>query len=148
MKKEGIVALGFFCIGIIGLSILLQHPFGTLHKPDVAFFPVLVSVLLTVLSVVTLTVSLMTTRAKEKRVNFGEHWMKLIPAAVVIIAYVFLLKPVGYIACTFIAVVFFARLVNCSWKSSFLISLICTGVSFVALRYYLMSPIPRGVIPL
>ncbi len=147
MTKEGGVALGFFVIGLMGLILILDLPFGTLNKPDVAFFPVLVSILIMVLSLVACAKAV-TGKGKKAGFQLGEHWMKLIPTIVVILAYVVLLKPVGYLICTFLAVVAFSKVVNCTWKSAFLISLICTVVSFIALRYYLMSPIPKGIIPL
>jgi putative tricarboxylic transport membrane protein len=146
MTKEGGVALGFFLIGLMGLILIVELPVGTLNKPDVAFFPVIVSILLMGLALAAWAKAV---RAKGKKAGFdlGEHWVRLIPTILVIVAYVVLLKPVGYLVCTFLAVVIFSKLVKCTWKSALLISLICTVVSFVALRFYLMSPIPRGIIP-
>ena len=146
MKTDRVPALTFMGIGMIALIALLHLPMGTIKEPDTAFFPVLLSGLLIVLSSILLGKSLMTKLAAKDHL-WKDRWNKLIPSVSVFVAYSFMLKPVGYVVCTLLILFFFARMEKCSWKASLLISTLCTFLSYALFRWYLQSPLPQGMMP-
>jgi hypothetical protein len=147
-NKDRVVALAFLGIGLLALVKGYEHPFGTVSNPQAAFFPVLLSILLMILSLILLARSLRSKVANQKRVYLWDEWKKIIPAAAGIGAYVFLLKPLGYLMCTFLLITLISKLVNCSWKLSLLVSILSTFLSYCIFRWYLQSPLPQGIIPL
>jgi len=128
------------------LITMYRLPFGTLHGPDSAFFPVILSILLIGLSLILLGQSIIIKLAVQRGL-WEDRWQKLIPAIGALIAYAFLLKSVGYIICTLSILIFSARQEKCSWKASFLISFLCTFLSYSVFRWYLKSPLPQGIVP-
>lgn len=145
-QKDKFPALVFLAIGMMALITMYRLPFGTIQEPDSAFFPVILSILLIGLSLILLGQSIITKLA-EQRGLWEDRWQKLIPAIGVLIAYAFLLKSVGYVICTLSVLIFSARQEKCSWKTSFLISFLCTFLSYSVFRWYLKSPLPQGIVP-
>jgi putative tricarboxylic transport membrane protein len=147
-KKEGVAGLAFFAIGLVGLLVMLRLPVGTLGKPDAAFFPVLLSVLLIILSLVLLGQAFTKARrAHPDRVHLGDHWKRLIPTVLGIVAYVIFFPALGYLASTFLALILFSKLIRSSWRASLLTSFFCTAISYLILRFYLQVPLPQGILP-
>ena len=145
-KNDKVPAFAFLAIGLVALFTMFQLPFGTIHEPDSAFFPVLLSLLLILLSLLLLGQS-MVSKLAEQRGLWKDRWQKLIPAVAGLAVYAFLLKPVGYVICTFLILILCGRMEKCSWKATFLISLLCTFLSYSVFRWYLKSPLPEGIVP-
>ena len=138
-----IVTLG---IGLVGLWGMSRVPFGNLHQPAGAFFPVILSVLIILLSL-GLLVSSARTKIKRGLPALGERWKDLMPAVAALIAYVILVKPLGYVVCTTLIILLFVRLEAGSWKAAVLLSFLCTLISYGVFKWYLMAPLPAGIIP-
>ncbi len=146
-KKEASSALVFMGMGVIILVALHRDPVGTLAAPDMAFFPVVLSILLIILSLILIGRSMNETWKKPERL-LGAGWPKLVPVIASLIAYTFLFEPLGYVLCTALLLILVGKLANCSWKVSILISLICTFFSYAVFGWYLHIPLPSGVLPL
>ena len=146
-RKDVFSALALLALGAFALLQALRLPVGTPRAPDMAFFPVLLSSLLIVLSMILLGQSLRSKRVQRGRLNLGEHWKKLIPVIVSLIAYCYLVEPVGYIISTILVIILVAKIVNCSWMEALTISVVCTVVSYVLVVHYLKSPLPQGIMP-
>ena len=145
-KRDQFPALTFIGIGVIALIALSKLPFGNVREPDTSFFPVLLSVLLIILSLALLWKSVASRVVPQGRF-WEERWKKLIPAIAALAVYAFLLKPVGYVVCTFFILILFAKIEKCSWKAAFLVSVFCTFFSYSLFRWYLQSPLPQGILP-
>jgi putative tricarboxylic transport membrane protein len=146
MGKKGMIpAFAFLAIGVVALVTMIQLPFGTIHEPDSAFFPVLLSLLLIVLSLVVLARSILSKLTGPRL--WGDQWQKLVPSVAALVAYAFLLKSVGYVICTFCILILVGKLEKCSWKATLLISVACTFLSYSVFRWYLKSPLPQGIVP-
>ena len=145
-QKEKFPALLFLAIGMTALITMYRLPFGTLHEPDSAFFPVILSILLIGFSLILLGQSVITKSAVQRGL-WEDRWQKLIPTIGALIAYALFLKSVGYVLCTLLILLFSARQEKCSWKASLLISFLCTFLSYSVFRWYLKSPLPQGIVP-
>ncbi len=146
-KKEALSALAFMGIGIIVLVALYPAPVGTLAAPGMAFFPVVLSILLIMFSFILIGRSTKEKWKKPERL-LGAKWSKLVPLVASLIAYTFLYEPLGYVLCTAVLLILVGKLANCSWKVSVLVSFICTFLSYGIFGWYLHIPLPRGVLPL
>ncbi len=138
-----IVTLG---IGLTGLWGMSGVPFGNLHQPAAAFFPLILSVLIILLSLV-LLVSSSRTKIRKGLPALGDRWKDLIPAIAALIAYVIFVKPLGYVVCTTLIIFLFVRLEAGSWKAAVLLSFLCTLLSYGVFKWYLLAPLPAGIIP-
>lgn len=145
-RKDGLPAITFLGIGLIALIAVCRLPIGTITAPDAAFFPMLLGSLLVLLSLVLMGRSVKVKFSKQGRVS-ENRWKKLILAAAGLVAYAFFLKPVGYVVCTVLVLILFAKMGSCSWKVALTVSVLCTLLSYVVFRWYLQSPLPQGVIP-
>ena len=145
-QKDKIPALVFLAIGLGGLLTIIRLPFGSLHEPDTAFFPILITLLIIVLSLA-LFIRSLRAKAGEPVHLWRDRWHRLIPVAASLVVYAFLLKAVGYVGCTLAILILIARLEKCSWKATMLVSFLCTFISYSVFTWYLKSPLPRGILP-
>lgn len=146
-RKEGLPALVFIGIGVTVLVALYRVPFGRLSSPDMAFFPVVLSVLLIILSCVLIGRSIKAKVAAQARL-LGPRWTRLLPLSAALIAYTLLYDTLGYLLCTIALLLLTGKLAKCSWKTSLLISLVCTFISYVVFGWYMHIPLPEGILPL
>ena len=147
-RKDIISALFILGIGFIMLLALYHVPVGTIHAPGSAFFPLFLTILLILASLVLLYQALKVKKKNlaEQERFFGQHWKKLIPAAAGLIVYAFLLKPVGYVLCTVSVLILFAKLQRCSWMATLMISILCTLLSSI-IFWFMKIPLPVGITP-
>lgn len=157
-KNDGAAALCGIGIGLVSLIVVLQLPFGTFRESGPAFFPTLLSLALMLVSLFLLGQYVKAKMAERKRegkedqkpllasVDLGPHWKKVILAVAGLVAYVFLLRPVGFLLSTTLATILFVRLMSPSWKLSFLISILCTIFSYVFFAWLLKNPLPKGIV--
>lgn len=146
-KNDGFSAIALLALGFFGVIKGLQLPLGTFRAPDTAFFPVVLSSLLILLSLILLGRSLRVRRIEQGGVHFGERWKRLIVVVPAFVAYFFLLEPIGYVLTTVAMIILVAKLVNCSWKEAVAISIVCTVVTYILIVRYLNGPLPKGIIP-
>ena len=146
-KKDGYSAIALLALGFFGAVKGLQLPLGSFRAPDTAFFPVVLSSLLILLSLILLGRSLRVRQIEPGGTYFGKRWKRLIIVVPALIAYFFLLEPIGYLLTTVAMIILVARLVDCSWKEAIAISTICTVVTYTLIVHYLNGPLPKGIIP-
>ena len=145
-SQDKIPALAFLAIGIVAFIAVVRLPFGTIHEPDTAFFPMIITIVIITLSLVLLAKSYAAKGGRQGRL-WNDRWQKLIPACAALVVYAFLLKPLGYVVCTLLILILFARLEKCSWKATVLVSFLCTFISYAVFEWYLKSPLPQGILP-
>ncbi len=145
-KKDGFSAIALLALGLFALIKVLQLRVGSLRAPDTAFFPVLLSSLLILLSLILLGRSVWIKRIDQGGVSLGAHWKSLILVIPAFVAYAFLLEPIGYIVTTVLLILLVAKLASCSWKEAVWISVACTIVSYVII-IGLKGDLPKGILP-
>lgn len=146
-KKDGFSAIALLALGFFGAVKGLQLPLGSFRAPDTAFFPVALSALLILLSLILLGRSFRVRYIEQGAVYFGKYWKRLIVVVPALVAYFFLLEPVGYVITTVAMIILVAKLVNCSWKEAVAISIVCTVVTYILIVRYLNGPLPKGILP-
>lgn len=148
-EKNFIGALVFFFVGIFAVFGGWRMSPGTLSSPGAGFFAFYLGIILSFLSI-PLFYKGVRSRFTETRnpIEIAGRWKRLLFSLALFVSYAFVLKSVGFIICSFVLLILLFRVVEgCSWKSTLLISIICTVVSYLVFAKYLGVPLPKGVIP-
>jgi putative tricarboxylic transport membrane protein len=148
-NKNVIAALFFLLISLISLGQGYRIKIGSLSAPGAGLFPFYLGLFLFLVSLFLFLKSFKARPAgKEERIMFGRRWPQLLLALAVFVGYVVALKPLGYLICSLLfLVLFFKGIEGRSWRSTLVISVICTVVSYVVFAKYLGVPLPKGVLP-
>ena len=139
-------------IGVAALTLILgvaaahesaKLPFGTVHNPGQGFFPWWTSVVIILLAMILLIQALKSRSsiAREKSVRVA----RVAGLLAALVAYTFLLDPLGYPLCTFLLVVFMLRATDPQpWTVALSMAAITAVGSYVVFAIWLSVPLPRG----
>jgi len=139
----------FWLVVGIGIAISsLKYGFGTLHEPGPGFITFFAGTILIILS---LALFLSSFWDHKDRIGFHNLWAGLEPGKVLyvivlLIAYTFLLKPMGFLISTFILLFLLFRVKGTyRLKTIFLISFLVTVGSYIIFEIWLKAQLPKGV---
>ena len=140
----------FWLVVGIGIAISsLKYGFGTLHEPGPGFITFFAGAILTLLS---LSLFFSSLRDQKDRSGFHNLWAGLEPGKVLyvivlLIAYTFLLKPMGFLISTFLLLFLLFRVKGTyRLKTIFLISFLVTVGSYIIFEIWLKAQLPKGVL--
>ncbi len=134
-------------IGIVFLS--LKYGVGTFNEPGPGFITFFAGLILALLS---LALFLSNFRDQVDRNSLWSLWSglefgKVLYVLLLLVAYVFLLKPVGFLISTFLLLVLLFR-VKGSYrlKTVLLMSLLVTAGSYLVFEIWLKAQFPKGIL--
>lgn len=133
--------------GIILLS--LKYGVGHFHEPGPGFITFFAGAILVVLS---LALFLASFRDRAARNSLADLWAGLETGKVfyvifLLVAYTFLLKPVGFLISTFVLLVLLFRVKGSyRFKTIFLMSLLVTAGSYLVFEIWLKAQLPKGIL--
>lgn len=140
----------FWLVVGIGIAISsLKYGFGTLHEPGPGFITFFAGAILTLLS---LSLFFSSLRDQKDRSGFQNLWAGLEPGkvlyvTVLLVAYAFLLKPIGFLISTFILLFLLFRVKGTyRLKTIFLISFLVTVGSYIIFEIWLKAQLPKGIL--
>jgi len=140
----------FWLVVGIGIAISsLKYGFGTLHEPGPGFITFFAGTILIILS---LALFLSSFWDHKDRIGFHNLWAGLEPGKVLyvivlLIAYTFLLKPMGFLISTFILLFLLFRVKGTyRFKTIFLISFLVTVGSYIIFEIWLKAQLPKGIL--
>ena len=140
----------FWLVVGIGIAISsLKYGFGTLHEPGPGFITFFAGAILTLLS---LSLFFSSLRDQKDRSGFQNLWAGLEPGkvlyvTVLLVAYTFLLKPIGFLISTFILLFLLFRVKGIyRLKTIFLISFLVTVGSYIIFEIWLKAQLPKGIL--
>ena len=140
----------FWLVVGIGIAISsLKYGFGTLHEPGPGFITFFAGAILTLLS---LSLFFSSLRDQKDRSGFQNLWAGLEPGkvlyvTVLLVAYTFLLKPIGFLISTFILLSLLFRVKGTyRLKIIFLISFLVTVGSYIIFEIWLKAQLPKGIL--
>jgi putative tricarboxylic transport membrane protein len=142
---------GLFWLAVgIGIAISsLKYGLGTLHEPGPGFITFFAGAILALLS---LSLFFSSLRDKKDRSGSQSLWagldpLKVLYVIVLLVAYTFLLKPVGFLISTFFLLFLLFRIKGTyRLKSVFLMSLLVTVGSYIVFEIWLKAQLPKGVL--
>ncbi|MGZ3514203.1 MAG: tripartite tricarboxylate transporter TctB family protein [Thermodesulfobacteriota bacterium] len=134
-------------IGIVLLS--LTYGVGNFHEPGPGFITFFAGAILIVLSLA-LFFSNFGGRAEQSSLRSlwtGLETGKILYVLLLLVAYTFLLKPVGFLISTFLLLVLMFR-VKGSYrlKTVFLMALLVTAGSYLVFEIWLKAQLPKGIL--
>jgi putative tricarboxylic transport membrane protein len=139
----------FWLVVAIGIVLLsMRYGVGTLHEPGPGFITFFAGAILIVLS---LALFFSNFRDRADRSSLWSLWAgletgKVLYVILLLVAYIFLLKPVGFLISTFLLLVLLFR-VKGSYrlKTVLLISLLVTAGSYLVFEIWLKAQLPKGI---
>jgi len=147
---EGFVWIG---IGVIICILALQFDFGSFHSPGPGFVPVLTGLFISVMGL-----AMITARAISKHqpgeASGADHpfrigsWRRLIYTMGLLLAYIILIEPVGFLLTTFLlmfGLFFDHQKRNQAWSLFF--SIVTALMSYLTFEVWLRCQLPRGIFP-
>lgn len=148
-EKNFIGALVFFFVGIFAVFEGWRINPGTLSSPGSGFFVFYLGIILSFLSILLFYKGVRSRFAETRNpIEIAGRWKRLLFGLALFVSYAFALKSVGFIICSFVLLILLFRVVEGrSWRSTLLISIICTVVSYLVFAKYLGVPLPKGIIP-
>jgi putative tricarboxylic transport membrane protein len=137
---------------VIGIGIALcslKYGFGNLHEPGPGFITFFAGAILIILS---LSLFLSTFRDQKTQVRLQTLWAgletgKILYVIILLVAYTFLLKFLGFLISTFFLLFLLFRVKGTyRLKSIFLMSLLVTVGSYIIFEIWLKAQLPKGVL--
>jgi putative tricarboxylic transport membrane protein len=140
----------FWLVVGIGIAISsLKYGFGTLDEPGPGFITFFAGAILIILS---LSLFFSSFRDQKARTRLQTLWAGLDPGKVLyvivlLVAYTFLLKPIGFLISTFFLLSLLFRIKGTyRLKTVFLMSLLVTVGSYIIFEIWLKAQLPKGVL--
>ncbi len=137
---------------VIGIGITfgsLKYGFGTLHSPGAGFITFFAGVILSLLSIGLLISSF---RGQEPRRGLGMLWKGLEVGKVfyvlsLLVVYIFVLKPLGFLIGTFLLLFLLFR-VKATYHllKVILLSFLITAGSYLLFEVWLKVQLPKGIL--
>ncbi len=134
----------------IGIAISsLKYGFGTLHEPGPGFITFFAGAILIILS---LALFLSSLRDQKDRSGLQNLWAGLDPGKVLyvivlLVAYTFLVKPIGFLISTFLLLFLLFRVKGTyRLKTVLLMSLLVTAGSYIVFEIWLKAQLPKGIL--
>jgi len=137
---------------VIGIGIVLcslKYGFGNLQEPGPGFITFFAGAILIILS---LSLFFSSFRDQKTQASLQSLWAgletgKVLYVIVLLVAYTFLLKPVGFLISTFFLLFLLFR-VKGSYhlKTIFLMSFLVTVGSYIIFEIWLKAQLPKGVL--
>lgn len=123
-------------------------PIGTPGRPQVGFYPFILAILLTILSVLLLWQAIKEKKGGGSTGEVRSGGLKKIGLAMgALFAFAFLLDLLGYIISTFLLIAFLLRAIEPQkWWIVIVVAFLCTLVSFLVFNLLLEAQLPPGIL--
>ena len=140
----------FWLVAAIGIVFLsLKYGVGTFHEPGPGFMTFFAGAILIVLS---LALFFFNFRDQADRSSLWSLWAgletgKVLYVILLLVAYIFILKPAGFLISTFLLLILLFR-VKGSYrlKTILLMSLLVTAGSYLVFEIWLKAQLPKGIL--
>jgi len=142
-------SLFWFVIGI-GISLRsLKYGFGSLHQPGPGFITSLAGAILTLLS---LALFISSSSDREDRGGLRGLWAgldigKVLHVIILLVIYILVLRPVGFLISTFILLFLLFRIKGTyRLRTILFLSFLVTACSYVVFELWLKAQLPKGIL--
>jgi hypothetical protein len=142
------MTLGCLAFGVIFLVGGMVYGIGNVHSPGAGFLPFWVSLILVTLSGVYLLIGRRELGRKGERFfAHRKNMIKLILTFLSLLAYSFLLSPLGFIPATFLFLFFILRFVAPqTWKVVISLSVLTALAAYAFFVLWLGASLPPGIL--
>jgi putative tricarboxylic transport membrane protein len=146
--RDVIGALLFLGLGLIGLFFSYRLDRGTVANPGAGFLPFNLSMLLVALSLHLFFRSWRAPSATDEGGADRTRWKRLGVALAGLVAYAYVVKPLGFVISSMLVLVVLLRFVEeRPWTLTLPIAVSFPVVLYIVSVKYLSVPLPRGILP-
>jgi len=141
--------LFWLAVGIVIAISSLKYGLGTLHEPGPGFITFFAGSILALLS---LSLFFSSLRDQKDQGGFQSLWVGLKPlkvlyVIVLLVAYTFSVKPIGFLISTFLLLFLLFRVKGTyRLKTILLMSLLVTVGSYIVFEIWLKAQLPKGIL--
>jgi len=141
--------LFWLAVGIVIAISSLKYGLGTLHEPGPGFITFFAGSILALLS---LSLFFSSLRDQKDQGGFQSLWVGLEPlkvlyVIVLLVAYTFSVKPIGFLISTFLLLFLLFRVKGTyRLKTILLMSLLVTVGSYIVFEIWLKAQLPKGIL--
>lgn len=136
----------FFCIGLFIAFYSPQFGIGSLSTPGTGFMPFLTGLIICGFATTIFLQALLGKSGGVEKIWAGIKLKKLVLSVLILIAYAFLLEPLGFIIDSFLLIIFLTRYMGSqTWKRSLLCGVLSSILSYLLFETWLKAQLPRGI---
>jgi putative tricarboxylic transport membrane protein len=149
MKKDQSSSLVWLAFAIlICAETLRKLSLGKFRDPGAGFLPILSGIILGILALIHyVQSSLPKAKTTQDFVNLPEKWKGLLIVYISLVAYVFLLEPLGFLIATFFLLIILFRIAESrSWMVLIGASALTSLVTFLIFDGFLKCQLPKGIL--
>lgn len=145
MRKSSIITTFLFLVFALGaFNEARKLPFGRVSAPQPGFFPLILSVLLVIISVLVLGQS-RKARGEDSGAWSEMSWKKIGLALGALFTFALLFESLGYLVTTFLFVTFLMRAVDREkWRLAIAVAFSASFISYLLFGLLLKTPLPVG----
>jgi putative tricarboxylic transport membrane protein len=143
-KSITITTILFLALALGALIEVRKLPFGRVSAPQAGFFPLILSVLLAIISLLVLVEAL---KGREDSSVVWERlsWKRISLALGALFAFAFLFESLGYLVTTFLFVAFLLRVLDREkWRLTVAVAFSASFLSYILFGLLLHTPLPAG----
>jgi len=147
MAADKITSLFFLLFSIYVCIESYRLGLGTFSNPEAGLFPFISGILLGFFSILGFFDKMPLSKAFKDTGNAIRQWKlkKTILALIIMSAYVFFLKSVGFLLCTFLLVFFIYEVLEPKKiKKGILVAALATAASYLLFQIVIKAQLPRG----
>lgn len=134
---------------LIGLFILLYAPrygLGSLGTPGSGFMPFFTGLVICSFSMIVLVKAFIDKSTELEQIWAEVNFPKLIITILIVILYIFLLKKLGFIICTFpLMLILFRYIGYQSWLISIVGASLSSIIAYLLFEIWLNAQLPKGI---
>jgi len=149
--NDAIIGIVLLAFGVAILWQIKSFPSLPLNSIGPATFPKVLSCVLIIASIILIVNGLRELKSGpavqfDKWVSIAVRWRRMLLIPLVVMAFIFLSKPVGFIPTTFsLLLLMLYDYTNGRWLLAVIVSIIFTGISYMIFAYILLVPLPPGI---
>lgn len=147
-RTDFISAVTLLALGLAALLEASKLPFGRVGSPQAGFFPLILSSLLAILSLVFLAQAIGAPKERPaKSPGRSTTWNKIVLAIGALVVFAFLFETLGYVISTFLFIAFLLSVVERQkWSLVVIVAFFTSLTTYVVFGLLLNTPLPGGIL--
>jgi putative tricarboxylic transport membrane protein len=147
MRRHDLISsVIFFCIGLFIAFYAPQFGIGSLSTPGTGFMPFLTGLIICGFAAVIFLQALLSQSDRVEKIWAGIKFKKLVLSILMLVAYGFLLEPLGFIVDSFLLIIFLTRYMGSqTWKRSIICGVSSSILSYLLFETWLKAQLPKGI---
>ncbi len=147
LNNDQVSAAIWFILGLVITFASIPYGLGTLDSPSTGFLPFLAGLAISFFSFIGIAHATLKQKKGDgwKPMMSGLMWKKALIVLIALLAYVFLLKPLGFFLCTALFIGFLLRAVQPQkWPVVVGGAILTAAASFGIFEMWLKAQLPKG----